>query len=307
MKIGVPKALLWHNFSPALKGLTQASDAEFIYSSDTNKTKLERGLAACDDEVCLPVKVFMGHVDSLVNQGVDALFVPRFISLESKRYLCPKFLGLPDVVKSHYQNKVPVLSPTINLNWGRLRQVREAFRTAGPWLKSPLAAWRALDRAAQEQRNFHQQLAAALTQSAERSRVAVLGHSYNVLDEYINFGLLGKLRELGVEPITLENIPRKCIEAGARQLKKDLFWNYGRDLVGAAYWLLESKAVDGVILVVSFGCGPDSLIKELIERRYGREGGLPLMSLILDEHASGTGMVTRLEAFTDMLSWRDAQ
>ena len=99
MRIGVPRALLYYNFRPSLEYLAQEKTAEIIISSATNNKKLEQGLALCDDEVCLPVKVFMGHVQSLL-ADVDALFVPRVISLEKKRYICPKFLGLPDMVRA---------------------------------------------------------------------------------------------------------------------------------------------------------------------------------------------------------------
>jgi predicted nucleotide-binding protein (sugar kinase/HSP70/actin superfamily) len=67
---------------------------------------------------------------------------------------------------------------------------------------------------------------------------------------------------------------------------------------------MQSKAVDGVILVASFGCGPDSLVTEIIQRRFARSD-IPLMAIILDEHSSGTGLATRVEAFVDMLNWRD--
>ena len=60
-------------------------------------------------------------------------------------------------------------------------------------------------------------------------------------------------------------------------------------------------------LVVSFGCGPDSLICELIERFYKRQQQIPVLLLTLDEHTGEAGIITRLEAFVDMLRWREAK
>ena len=48
----------------------------------------------------------------------------------------------------------------------------------------------------------------------------------------------------------------------------------------------------------------DSLIIEIIQQRFARFD-IPLMCLTLDEHAADTGLVTRVEAFVDMLNWRD--
>jgi len=40
-------------------------------------------------------------------------------------------------------------------------------------------------------------------------------------------------------------------------------------------------------------------------QRATREAGRPFMSLILDEHTGEAGLVTRLEAFVDMLArWK---
>jgi len=304
MRIGVPRALLYYNFRPALEQLLRFHDIEIITSSATNKSKLEKGLALCDDEVCLPVKVMMGHVKSLVDQEIDALFVPRVVSLERKRYICPKFLGLPDMVRSNLGTNIPVISPTINLSWSKFKLWQEGTRCAGPLLKKPLELWKTIGIAARVQQQYQHQLAASLDKSREGKRVAVLGHSYNVYDEYVNFGMLNYLSQLGTQPVTVENFSRAQINQGAKGLSKDLFWSYGRDLVGAAFYCMGTKAVDGVILVASFGCGPDSLITEIIQRRFA-DSEIPLMSIVLDEHSSGTGLATRVEAFVDMLNWRD--
>ena len=139
MRIGLPRALLYYNFRPALEKLLTVNGAEVLVSSATNKLKLEQGLALCEDEVCLPVKVMMGHIQCLLEQNIDALFIPRVVSLERKRYICPKFLGLPDMVRSKF-GSVPVVSPTVNLSWGKLRLWRRPG--AGTLIRTP-AFWRA--------------------------------------------------------------------------------------------------------------------------------------------------------------------
>ena len=61
--------------------------------------------------------------------------------------------------------------------------------------------------------------------------------------------------------------------------------------------------VDGVIALVAFGCGPDSLMISVVQHHANRLGK-PFMTLTLDEHASETGLLTRLEAFLDMIQRR---
>jgi predicted nucleotide-binding protein (sugar kinase/HSP70/actin superfamily) len=303
LRIGLPRALLYFYFRPSLEYLDQENIAEILISSATNKRKLEQGLALCDEEVCLPVKVLMGHVHSLLEE-VDALFVPRVISLEKKRYICPKFLGLPDMVRAGLGRKTPLIAPEINAGWSKSRQLREVAKSLRLLGVQPLKLWDALNRAEEVQKQHRRQLAVALDLPPAGKRVAVLGHAYNIFDEYLNFSILKKLSLLGMEPVTVGNFSRDQINQGACGLSKDLFWSYGRELVGAAFYCLNSRAVDGVILVASFGCGPDSLITEIIGRRFS-DSPIPLMSIILDEHSSGIGLATRVEAFVDMLNWRD--
>jgi len=55
---------------------------------------------------------------------------------------------------------------------------------------------------------------------------------------------------------------------------------------------------------MSFGCGVDSFVCDLIERRVRKTKDVPFIILTLDEHSGQAGMDTRLEAFIDMVRWR---
>ena len=59
--------------------------------------------------------------------------------------------------------------------------------------------------------------------------------------------------------------------------------------------------MDGIILISSFPCGPDSLSNEMILRKVK---GIPMISIIRDELNSTTGLITRLESFIDLIKER---
>jgi len=65
--------------------------------------------------------------------------------------------------------------------------------------------------------------------------------------------------------------------------------------------------VDGIIGVMAFGCGPDSLMMEKLRRKARSQKSPPFMCLTVEEHTSETGVITRLEAFLDMLQRRKAR
>ena len=56
--------------------------------------------------------------------------------------------------------------------------------------------------------------------------------------------------------------------------------------------------VDGIILISSFPCGPDSLSNELILHKIKN---IPVITLIFEDLNSDVGIITRLESFIDIL------
>ncbi|HEX3032440.1 MAG TPA: 2-hydroxyacyl-CoA dehydratase, partial [Bacillota bacterium] len=136
--------------------------------------------------------------------------------------------------------------------------------------------------------------------------IGVVSQPYNLYDSYASMDLLKLLRKRGVKVLTPENLPSRVIAARVETLPKQLFWSMGRRLLGSGLHFLERQDVDGVIHLASFGCGPDSFTGELIEREFRRRGGGRFLNLTVDEHTGEAGLVTRIEAFLDMLQRRVA-
>ncbi|NLM46586.1 MAG: hypothetical protein GX200_07280 [Firmicutes bacterium] len=315
--VGIPRALLYYQYYPAWEAFFRTLGAEIVLSADTSKSILDQGVRLAVEEACLPVKLFLGHVADLRDKGVDMLFIPRMVSVEAKKYYCPKFLGLPEIVRCCVPDLPEILSPEINIAKKPARTVAELRRLAARFDRRPRVIDRALAAAKEAHAAYKTLLQSGCTPlealNGERAdsrrgeiRVAVLGHVYNVNDRYFNCNLLAKLRELEVEIVTAEMLPAEAAACGGKWLQKESFWSFGHELLGAGCYLLQEKSVQGVILVAAFGCGPDSLICELIARYYRRFSAIPVLLLTLDEHSGEAGLVTRLEAFIDMLRRRVA-
>jgi len=310
-RIGVPRALLYYNYYPAWEAFFNSLGQEVVLSGKTNKKILDQGVRVAVDETCLPVKLAFGHLIDLQQRGVDYIFLPRLVSVEPRRYLCPKFLGLPDMALSLIPGLPPLIDPVIDLHHHSRHWRVELERAVREIAPSHLARRRAINSAVAAYKIFRKKLQAGLTPlealeekqamiSKFKLRVAVLGHPYNINDRFTSMNLLQRLWEMGVRPVTLEMLSQAEILEGESELEKESFWTFGKEILGAANHLLKLPGIDGAIMVVSFGCGPDSLIKDLIERRY-RQAGKPLLSLTIDEHTGEAGLITRVEAFIDML------
>ncbi len=298
LKVGIPRALFYYEYYPLWEAFFHELGAVVILSPPTGKRILDAGVRAAVDEACLPVKVFYGHVLDLVGQ-VDYLFLPRFISVAAGTYVCPKFLGLPDMIRAGVPGLPPLLEPVINLRQGQLfTAFKEMGQTLGAGRGQISRAYRV---ACQRLELYEKHRLRGILPEAAQLRVALLGHSYNLYDNYTNMNLIRKLADLQVAVITPDNLEPELIARAVGTLPKKVFWSMGSKIIGAALYFLQEQNVDGIIHVAAFGCGPDSLTGELIERMVRRQKRLPILNLTIDEHTGEAGLQTRLEAFCDML------
>jgi predicted nucleotide-binding protein (sugar kinase/HSP70/actin superfamily) len=269
--------------------------AEIAESPATNRKILDLGVTNCVDEACLPVKLFHGHVLWLRDK-CDLLLLPRVIGLREKEYICPMFCGLVEMVK----NDIPGLPRLIDTP---LRSAEGAGleRWALHVGKSITDDKRRIRTAFASARDRYRTEKTGFCDNGYRFRVGLIGHAYNLYDRYISMDLKQKLNELGVGVVTSEWLDMASMEAASERLYKRPFWTFAREYFGAAVTLAESGTVDGIIYLSSFSCGIDSVVTELIQSEVG---DVPMLVVKLDEHSGEAGLMTRLEAFADMLKRR---
>ncbi|NLJ78131.1 MAG: hypothetical protein GX329_02095 [Tissierellia bacterium] len=309
-RVGIPRGMFYYDYHILWEDFFNNLGGETILSPRTNKDVLNKGVHACVDEACLPVKVFHGHVDYLKDK-VDYIFIPRFISIYRKEYCCPKHLGLPDMVRHSMDGLPQIIDPKVDLKKSN-RSLREAIIYTGRYFtKSSRNILRAFDQA---QDRFQEHIHAIHHGSIpihgidfdtdHPLQILLLGHSYNTYDQYINMGIANKLKAKGVGVITAEMLDTATTRYYASKLSKRMFWTHGQKIIGGAFALMDEEFIDGTVYISSFGCGMDSVLMELIERR-AKEYQIPFMILTIDEQTGEAGINTRIEAFLDMLEWRN--
>jgi predicted nucleotide-binding protein (sugar kinase/HSP70/actin superfamily) len=313
-KVGIPRGLFYYKYFPLWKTFLEELGAEVVVSDFTNKRILDDGVKSCVGEACLPVKLFHGHVLNLADR-VDYILIPRLTSISRNEYVCPEFGGLPDMIKHTLRNLPPLISTEVDLRKSGRNSWKAALETGRYFTDDKYAIKRAFNKALYEYRKFRKATLTGelpydpkggLQADARKLKIAVIGHVYNIYDKYINMDMLKKLRDFGVEAITVDMVDEADINRSAGVLNKPMFWNFGRKAMGSALYLIEKNVLDGIIYVMSFGCGIDSFVCDLIERKVRRDTDLPFIVLTLDEHSGEAGINTRLEAFIDMIGWRKA-
>jgi len=329
--IGFPRALLYYYYYPAWKAFFESLGQTCKVSDNTTKAVIDSGIRVTVDEACLPVKAFHGHVLSL--SGVcDRVFVPRLVSVERKAYICPKLMGLPDMVRHNCEGIRQIVDPTIDMSRNPRAYVRELYATGRLFTRNPLAISAARRRARQAYDAFVRLLQAGvppidamagegghLAQHFEDSAISrispsgydkdvrhpiigVLGHPYIIYDSFLGMNVLDRLSLMGARVVTMDMLQDAVVERGQAKSRKRVFWTMGRRLLGAGYYFLTPGTVDGCLQMSAFACGPDSFIGELLQQESARsERKVPFMTIVVDEHTGEAGVLTRLEAFMDVV------
>lgn len=319
-RVGIPRALLYYQYYPMWRTFFETLGAEVIISDTTTKAVFAAGASRVVAETCLPVKVYLGHVQALAGK-CDFIFAPSVRSVEPKVYNCSKFLGLPDLVKAAVPESPPILDIEVDVNRGPAVLWQAVFSLAHHFTRNPLIARKAVRLARESHRHYRRNMwqeglmpleamretrieqAGGRGPNGHRTAVAVIGHPYLLYDDYVNHRLIHRLETMNIRVLTPEMLSGHQLKEAVSRLEGRSYWTYEHEVVGSGVHYLKSE-VDGVIGVVAFGCGPDSLMMDKVERYARHHQTRPFMCLTLDEHSAEMGILTRLEAFVDMIERR---
>lgn len=295
--IGIPRGLYYFYYHKLWEVFLENLGFKVITSPSTNKEILNMGLLSSVDGFCLPMKSYLGHVHYLVKKGVNKLFIPQIISVQKGEYICPNFMGLPDLIAQNIPKDVKVFSPVLDGRKGTKGLIREYWNFGQKFAPLNLVKT-SLSKAEQAQAEHDLIRRNTPCEKTNKMNILLLGPIYLTADSLLNGNLVQQLTDLGVHVITQEQINAEAMKGSHSLVNKPLFWSGARQSFDALSCFLGH--VDGVIIACPFGCGAQSLINVLLEKCL-KEHNVPCLELYFDEHTSPLGMQTRLEAFYDLL------
>jgi predicted nucleotide-binding protein (sugar kinase/HSP70/actin superfamily) len=320
MKIGIPRTLTYYAYLPLWETFFHEAGCEVVISDETSKGILDKGVEYAVNDACIPIKLFHGHVHNLKDRA-DFILVPRLINFTREKSVtyCPKFLGLADMIRASIPDLPPLIDFRIDLREKRRSRHREFERMGNMLGISPYRIHRAFDKAKKTLYSHRKQIAAKKTPEQalkmlldcphvpeapqQPITLAVVGYPYLLYDGFVNAGMMSKLHKMGIRVLTPEMVPEKLLAKKAKRLPKNLFWTFSNQVVRGAIYFIDDGNIDGIIHVTAFGCGPDSMVGKLIELE-AKQRAVPYICISLDEHTGEAGVLTRLEAFVDMLKYR---
>jgi predicted nucleotide-binding protein (sugar kinase/HSP70/actin superfamily) len=313
---------MFYHFFPLWRSFWENLGWRVNVSPFTTLEIVEAGKGLTSSDLCLPVKTFLGHLLWLKDR-VQVLFLPRLISFEEGAYLCPKILGLNDVIKNLIPDLPTLLEPAVNCKGPQkvtLEQsflslaeavglpepaVGEAFRQAlVQWEKERVAVY---NESGIPRSLIPEELARLLDRVAAgqpRFRLGLIGRPYLLFDPVLSHQLLKRLARHSCRMTCIQAISDDERDRQEGCLSKKVYWSLGRDLVAASLSFSQEAEMDGIISVSSFACGQDAFTSYLVDHYARQHSDKPFLSLVLDEHTSEVGLQSRLEAFFDLLDSR---
>ena len=215
--------------------------------------------------------------------------------------MCTKFEALYDITANTFRRSGQKF---ISYNVDILKKYTEdkAFVAMGEELgfsgKKALAAYKAAKKAEGDfLKNRYRDNEALFNKSG--LKILVASHSYVYSDAYIGKPVTDYLKKMGVVPIYADIIDRRDALRRSVKVSPTLKWEFSREIVGSIS--LNKDKIDGIILLSAFPCGPDSMVNEMIIRRFL---GTPILNIVLDNQDGTAGLETRLESFIDILNFK---
>lgn len=296
MKIGIPRALLYYFFEDLWLNFFKNLHIETILSPATNKDIIKRGINNSIDEGCYSSKIFIGHVEYLLDK-CDMVFVPRIENTAIREEYCTRIFGVYDLVKNTFP-KAKLLHA--NINYLFRKKEPDAFIEIGANLgKSKEESLEAYNNALVIANNIRQKKIIKQEEllSSAGPKVLIVSHAYNTFDASIGKNIINFFDANKINIAYADLIDYKTAQAKAKEIYGNrIYWKVSAELIGGIE--MYKDRVDGIILVSTFPCGPDSIFNELMIRIIKDK---PVLSLLIDEQDASAGLLTRLESFTDII------
>lgn len=267
-----------------------------LLSPKSNKEIMNYGIKYANDEMCLSLKNFIGHVAYLQDK-CDYILIPRIDNYGISNQTCTNFLASYDIINNLFDIKI--LDFNIDLVHNKTEEM--AFKKIGIDLgKSSHEINKAYMNAKKsyEEKRKNKIKDNIKKLNSNNIKILLVGHPYNVYDDYIGKPIIDSLNKNDIEIIYSDLFDSDITNRLGNELSHELYWKYSKENIGAI--TLTNNLVDGIIFITTFPCGLDSLTNELVMRKLE----IPYLNLIVDDLDNMTGYETRIESFMDIIKER---
>ena len=289
-RVGLPLQLGMYEQLPLWAGFFESLGFEVVLSEKSSRKLYFKGQhTVASDTACYPAKLIHGHIESLLDMGVDFIFMPcESYNLDehdaANHYNCPIVAYYPELLKANNErlNDGNFIMPYLDLNEeeNTVKKLYAIFKKYGISKKQVRAA---LKEGFARLESYHADIRAKGDEILQKATAAgkqiviLAGRPYH-LDNEINHGINKLLTSLGMAVLSEDSVFEKGNYVKVNVLNQ---WTYHARLYRAAEFATRHENVN-LVQLVSFGCGIDAITTDQL-RVILEKGGKLYTQIKIDE------------------------
>lgn len=302
--IGMPFGLHFHEWAIFWVAFFSELGFSCYLTPKTNNEIVKKGVESVVTEMCFPVKVYHGHV-KILSENSNFYFLPNLINMPSnekseKSMFCPMSSASQYIVKQALSlDDKKILRPHVYLKDKKEHIAFMLYKELKGQLNvSYEKIYRSIEQAFLIYNEFKAKLY-SIGKDILHNRMDVpiwiiSGRPYNLHDHRLNLHIGSRLSKRGIVALPIDFINLEEIEL------KDfprMYWGLGAKILRGAKFISNNNMLFG-IHITNFSCGPDSFIEHFYKYIMKDK---PYLILEFDEHSGVAGMLTRIEAFDNVI------
>ncbi len=275
--IGIPRVLNMYDNYPFW--FTFFTDLGFrvVLSPASTRKIYELGIESIPSESeCYPAKLAHGHVQWLINEGIQHIFYPSIpyerneFADANNHYNCPIVTSYPENIKNNIDaivnNDVDFIHPFMSfaseetLSSRLIEELASKFNLTAEEIKSAVhKAWVELESCRNDMRKKGEETVAFLDKTGNRG-IVLAGRPYHI-DPEVNHGLPELINSYNIAVLTEDSVSH--LHPVERPLNVMDQWMYHSRLYAAANFVKTKDNLD-LIQLNSFGCGLDAVTTDQV-------------------------------------------
>ena len=281
-KIGLPMGLNMYEMLPFWHTFLTSLGFEVVTSGISDKKVYAKGNKTIpSDTICFPAKLVHGHVQKLIDSGIETIFYPCMSynfdeGLGDNHYNCPVVAYYPEVIGANMNSvqSITFIKEYVGIHRRKdfPKKVTEVLQKYYPDITLKEVK-KASDAAYGE---YEAHLGRIRTKGSEIIKKAeeegkpifvLSGRPYHV-DPEINHGIDRMIASFGVAIVSEDSVSYKVDKFPTTVLNQ---WTYHSRLYAAAKYIADRKDMN-LVQLVSFGCGVDAITTDEVRDILEHEG-----------------------------------
>jgi predicted CoA-substrate-specific enzyme activase len=281
-KVGLPLQLGMYEQLPLWAGFFESLGFEVVLSDKSSRELYFKGQhTVASDTACYPAKLMHGHIESLLDKGVDFIFLPcESYNIDehcsTNHYNCPVVAYYPELLKANNERLTDknFYMPYIDLNMQKATE-STLYKLFKPYKIKKSEIANALSEGFARLDSYHTDIknkADEIIATAERQGKQIIilaGRPYH-LDNEINHGINKLLTSLNLAVLSEDSVFDKGDILKVNVLNQ---WTYHARLYRAADFASKHKNIN-LVQLVSFGCGLDAITADEVRSILEKNGKL---------------------------------